>query len=97
MIESNFDTWEKRMQDVAAGLDYPPTPDIAAGVRQRLAGEKRREIVRPWYANRLAWAVTAVLLAVALLLAVPQARAAILEFFQIGDIRIFLANPQSQV
>lgn len=93
MIESNFDTWEKRMQDVATGLDYPPTPDIAAGVRQRLAGDMRREIVRPWYANRLAWAVTAVLLAVALLLAVPQARAAILEFFQIGDIRIFPADP----
>jgi hypothetical protein len=89
MIESEFDTWEKRLRDMTAEMAYPPTPDIAAGVRQRLAGSTRLVVRRPWYANRLAWVVTAVLLAAALLLAVPEARAAIFEFFQIGDIRIF--------
>jgi hypothetical protein len=50
-------------------------------------------VAQPWYANRLAWVVAAVLLLAALLLAVPQARAAILNFFQMGDIRIFPADP----
>jgi hypothetical protein len=93
MIESNFERWENQVRQMAAEMPYPPTPDIAAGVRKRLAGGMRRQAAPPWYANRLAWAVTAVLLVAALLLAVPQARAAIFEFFQIGDIRIFPAEP----
>ncbi|MFZ0548888.1 MAG: hypothetical protein WAM60_25785, partial [Candidatus Promineifilaceae bacterium] len=93
MIETNFEQWENRVRTVAAEMAYPPTPDIAAGVRERLAAGKRPQVVRPWYSNRLAWAVTAVLLIAALLLAVPQARAAIFEFFQIGSIRIFPADP----
>ena len=99
MIESNFESWENRVREMAAEMAYPPTPDIAAGVRKRLSagkrlsGGKRRPAAQPWNANRLAWAVAAVLLVAALLLAVPQARAAIFEFFQIGDIRIFPADP----
>lgn len=92
MIESNFESWEKRVGEMAAGMDYPPTPDIAAGVKRRLSG-RQRPVVQPWYANRLAWVGAAVLLVALLLLAVPQARAAIFEFFQIGDIRIFPAEP----
>jgi hypothetical protein len=93
MIDSNVETWEKRLRDAAAAMDYPPTPDIAAGVRHRLAAQRRPRPLQPWYANRLAWAAAVVLLAAAILLAVPQARAAIFEFFQIGDIRIFPAAP----
>jgi hypothetical protein len=43
--------------------------------------------------QRLAWALAALLLALAGLLAVPQARAAIIDFLQIGGIRIFTAPP----
>lgn len=93
MMESNLDSWENRLRGIAAGMDYPPTPDIVAGVRQRMASKRPPAISKPWYANRLAWVVTAVLLVAALLLAVPQARAAIFEFFQIGDIRIFPGEP----
>lgn len=92
-MESNLDSWENQIREIAVGLDYPPTPDIAAGVRQRLTDKRRPLVVKPWSAkwltsNRLAWVLTAVLLAAALLLAVPQVRAAIIEFFQIGSIRI---------
>jgi hypothetical protein len=96
MMESNVGV-ENRIREIAAGLDYPPTPDIAAGVRQRLLDDRRPLVVKPWYANRLTWVVTAVLLVAALLLAVPQARAAIFEFFQIGDIRIFPADDPTAV
>ncbi len=93
---SSKDSWENRLREVAAGMDYPPTPNIVANVRQQLAKEKRPAGVNLWYRHRLAWVVTAVLLAVALLLAVPQARATIFEFFQIGDIRIFPDEPTAQ-
>ena len=93
MIDSNLDSWENRLQDIAAKMDYPATPDIVAGVRRQLAAEKQQKVVRPWYASRLAWVAAAVLLVAAFLIAVPQARAAIFEFFQIGSIRIFPADP----
>ncbi len=92
-MESNFDSWETRLRDIAAEVDYPATPDIASVVRQRLAKEKQQVTIRPWYASRLAWVAAAVLLALAFLITVPQARAAIFEFFQIGSIRIFPTDP----
>jgi hypothetical protein len=43
--------------------------------------------------RRLAWAAVAFVLAVAVLLSVPEVRAAIAEFLQIGVVRIFITAP----
>jgi hypothetical protein len=82
--------WEARLRAAARTFPYPPTPDIAGGVRSRLDAKAERPArLRP----RLAWAVIAVLLILGGLLAVPQVRAAVVQFLQIGAIRIFLVEP----
>ncbi len=89
--------FENRLRAAAQQLPYPPTPDIAGAVRQRLAasgmgtphpaGARRR-----W---QTAFALTALLLLLlaAGSLAVPSVRAAVAEFIQLGVMRIFLPEP----
>lgn len=77
------------VRDLARAFDYPPAPDLVAGVRARLEAGRVRPARRP----RLAWALVALVLALAALLAVPQVRAAIADLLQIGGIRIYLTAP----
>jgi hypothetical protein len=80
---------ENRLRAVAQGMPYPPTPDIASAVRQRL--ERAPKAGTRW---RLALVTATVVLALlAGLLSVPAVRAAVLEFLQIGAIRIILPVP----
>ncbi len=76
--------WEERLSTVAAGFAYPPTPDLSA--RVSLPSARRRS------GSRLAWSYAAALLALlaAGILAVPQARASVIEFFRFGAIRLIL-------
>ena len=85
------DRWETAVQTAAAAFAYPPTPDLAAGVRARLGRDQRGSAAGP--TRRLAWAMIALMLALAGLLAVPQVRAAIIEVLQVGGIRIFVVPP----
>ena len=39
---------EKDLVDLGAGLEYPPTPDVASAVRLRLEGEQDRHARRAW-------------------------------------------------
>jgi hypothetical protein len=77
---------------LARNFSYPPTPDIAGAVRGQLAA---REISPKsgLVTRRLAWAALIILIILGGLLAVPQVRAAVVEFLQIGAIRIFLVEP----
>jgi hypothetical protein len=83
--------WEARLQQLARRFPYPPTPDITGAVRAQLAEESRLKPELP--PRRLAWAALLVLLILAGLLAVPQVRAALVEYLQIGAVRIFLIEP----
>lgn len=78
---------EARLTAASRGLPYPPTPDITSRVRRRLAA--RTPSPRRWLA------VAALILALLLsLLAVPQVRAAVGEFFiRIGVILISTGQP----
>jgi len=80
-----LERFAERIQGLAAGFRYPPTPDIAARLRQPRA----RSVRRP----RLAWAIAIVLVIAAGLLAVPAVRAAVVEIVQLGAVRIFLGGP----
>jgi len=75
----------ERIQGLAAGFRYPPTPDIATRLRQ----PQRRPVRRP----RLAWAIAIVLAIAAGLLTVPAVRAAVVEIVKLGAVRIFLGGP----
>lgn len=93
-----IDQWEQIIQETAWTLEYPPTPDIAGRVRERLATKRRtnsRQLAvssRQRALNRrLAWGVALVLvLLVGSLLSVPELRAALLRVLQVGPIRVFV-------
>ena len=78
-----------QIRQTARQLVYPPTPDLTRRLYDRL---DQKQVGLP--GRELAWRV--ILLVVILLagsLLVPSVRAAVLEFLQLGGIRIFLATP----
>lgn len=86
-LEEQLHSWSQEMT-------YPPTPDIAEAVARRLQDQDsatKRPRLRP------AWALAVILLVLAALMAVPAVRAQVLEYLQIGAIRIFLSAPTPTV
>lgn len=90
MSELQQELFEKQLSSIAKGLDYPRTPDVAGSVMKRLPARGRG--VRG-ERRRLAWSLTVILVLISSLMLIPPARAAILEFIQIGIVRIFRAEP----
>src|SRR4029450_5461918 len=72
---------EQALADLAAALEFPPTPDLAAAVGARLDEAPAR--ARPWLSGRSGWrrlavaGLVAVLLAAAVLVASPGTREAV--------------------
>lgn len=81
--DKDFAQLTNRLHSAALAMPYPPTPDLAT---RFLRPQPRRT-------PRFAWALAAVLVALLSLLAVPEVRARILEFLQIGAVRIILPQP----
>ena len=86
---------ELQIQTIVASFDYPATPDIAAGVRNRLQDANGRPQKR--VSLKLAWAFVLVLLFAAGLMLVPQVRAAVLRMFNMGAITIFEVDEFEQL
>jgi hypothetical protein len=85
MSELERELFEQRLISIANRLDYPRTPDIAAAVMTRL-----RPSTRPRFISRkLAWSLTILIVLFSSLMLIPPVRAAIIEFIQIGIVRIF--------
>jgi len=86
MNEMDF---EVQVRTIAARMGYPRTPDIAGTVSMRL-----RSATRPRFPSKaVAWSLTLVLILLSSLMLIPPARAAILEFIQVGVVRIFRIEP----
>lgn len=78
--------FETRLQALAKEFKYPTTPPVANAVMARL------RVSSPRPRNRqFAWAMVAVIILLAGLMFVPPVRAAVLEFIQVGIVRIFPA------
>ena len=77
---------ERTLTELGARIEFPPTPDLASGVRARVAERPRRRSVLQRRALAVALAVLA--LAIATALAVPPARSAILRWLGIEGARI---------
>jgi len=95
-MSSSMDSLETRLRAVAQNMPYPPTPDIAGMVTLRLSRTSVRKPVLERKARRWQIALEGITLIVVLLtglLAVPAVRAAVVEFLQIGVIRIFIPEP----
>ena len=88
MSDPQTERFGLRVQAVAAHLAYPPTPSVSAQVKAHLESK----VTRLWR-RRFTLAVLALALACLTSLAVPQVRAALIDFFQIGVVRIFLTEP----
>jgi hypothetical protein len=100
--ELQQERFEKQLLSISMGLEYPRTPDIAGSVMSRLravlapTGRGGRGEGRPRFTlrtRRLAWSLTIILIMFVSLMLIPPARAAIIEFIQIGVVRIFRAEP----
>jgi hypothetical protein len=75
---------ELALTQIGRELDYPETPDLTGAVRRRLAEGRR---VRSWR-RPLIIAVAALVIVVGAVMAVPQARSEILDWFGVGAVTI---------
>jgi hypothetical protein len=89
MNSSGLKHLEENLRTAGRELSYPPTPPITSRVMARLNQPARPRPLR----GRWAGAVLAILILALTLMLVPPARAAILEFIQIGVVRIFRVSP----
>lgn len=89
MTELQQELFEQQLVSIARGMEYPRTPDTAGSVMKRLRASARPRFL----ARRFAWSLVVILVLFSSLMLIPPARAAILEFIQIGIVRIFRAEP----
>jgi hypothetical protein len=80
--ETKLAAW---VAETAVSLPYPPTPNIAAAVKQRIQSQPAKPVwaSRPW--QRVA---ASALLLLLLLMAIPTARAALFSWLLIGNITL---------
>ena len=107
MNELQQELFEKQLLSLAKGMEYPRTPDVAGSVMTRLqafssptgrlrsapSGEARDEGGPRFFSKRLAWSLTIILILFASLMLIPPVRAAVIEFIQIGVVRILQGEP----
>ena len=103
MNELQQELFEKQLLSLSKGLEYPRTPDIAGSVMTRLrpsplrlqqplpAGEGKGRA--RFISRRLAWSLTVILIFFSSLMLIPPVRAAVIEFIQIGVVRILQGEP----
>jgi len=78
---------ERQLAELAAQVEFPPTPDLAPAVRARLAAPRRRRLLVP--ARRsLALAALVLLLLAAVAGAVPAVRDAVGDLLGIGGASV---------
>ena len=77
--------FENKLRSLANGMEYPRTPNIAGSVTARLLSPTRPR----FNSKALVWSLTIILVLCSSLMLIPPVRAAILEFIQIGVVRIF--------
>src|SRR5215213_11608958 len=75
---------ELALTSLGRKLDYPQTPDLAGVVQRRLA-EGRRPVA---WRRPVAIALAALFMAVAAVMAVPQARSQVLDWLGIGSVTL---------
>jgi hypothetical protein len=78
-----------RVQDIGRRFDYPPTPDIAGGVRQQIEGRRQRRVLP----MRLRVGVALAIIAWLIVLTVPDLRATAFDWLRIGAVRIARDSP----
>jgi hypothetical protein len=83
--------FEQEIQVIANDFSYPATPNVAQAVTLRLRPQARTSRL---LARKLAWTMVIIAVLAATLMLVPPVRAAVLEWIQIGVVRIFPPAPR---
>jgi hypothetical protein len=87
--EATDEAWEKKVQEIAGRVKFPPTPDIAGAVRDRITPNFRRARM-----TRLAQPVTILLLVIVIvMLLVPDLRARAFDWLHVGAVRFVNEAP----
>jgi hypothetical protein len=81
---------EELLRQTSSEFPYPPTPDINRLVSEKLARKPGRIDLR-----KAGWVMALISLILIGLMAVPPVRAAVLDFIQVGAIRIIFQPPTS--
>ncbi|MGE5140823.1 MAG: hypothetical protein ACM3JD_15255, partial [Rudaea sp.] len=98
MPENEFERLEEALAFAGKAIPYPVTPSLAGRVGNRLAADRgRRGFGLPRAARLALAAVAALVLAVALLLAFPDAREALARLLGLRTVRIILVTPTPTV
>jgi hypothetical protein len=87
------DSLERRTEqliNIGRAFPFPETPDIAGAVANRMRKDRH---FRKTDRSRLVWVGVSAALLVLILMAVPTVRAQVLEFLQIGAVRIWISKP----
>jgi hypothetical protein len=84
---------ELALQQLAADVAWPETPELVPGVRRRIEAEPPRR----FRSRRVAIAFAALVVALGAVLAVPPARTAILDWFGFGGVEIRRVGELSEV
>ena len=87
--ELQQELFERQLFSIASEMDYPSTPDISRSALSRLQRTGRASFP----SRRLAWSLMLILILFSSLMLIPPVRAAVIEFIQIGVVRIFRAEP----
>jgi hypothetical protein len=92
--EPNFTRLENALIDAGRSIEYPVTPDLASRIRLQLQADRSRHLVPPRLRWRPAFSVIiAIVLALALLLAIPEARTVIAQLLGLRTIHIIEVTP----
>jgi hypothetical protein len=91
MTQSMPDDFEARIQSLARVFPYPSTPDLTTQAGMGRLTYRAAQKIAPQRVVRYALVIVLLLAAASLL--VPSVRAAVLEFLQIGGLRINLQTP----
>ncbi len=95
-MTNEFAKLEEALIQAGRTIEYPATPPLAARVRQALERASAPPSVNwgaRWFPRVLVPLAIAVVLALALLFALPDAREAVAQFLGLGGLRIFYVTP----
>lgn len=89
MNEKRQEDLENKIRSLAEEFPFPQTPDIAGNFDWGKSGSRRRY----FQPRQLVWVGILLIIIITSLVAVPEVRARLLEFLQIGAIRIQITEP----
>lgn len=82
---------------IAQGFAYPPTPDLATSIFSRPPRKPARGWLPATRPARVVLALLVLFIVFSALLSVPPVRAQLLEYLQVGVMRIFFTTPTPEM